>query len=64
MKHLLLVALLAGLASCGQSPDGTESEAVRRGIERSVADVQAAEAATAAAAPESMPANPAGRTRS
>lgn len=47
MKRPLLIALLLLPAACGQSGDGgkAENEAVQRGIDRSVDDIAAAEAA-------------------
>lgn len=54
MNPPLLIALLLLPAACGQSGDGNKArnEAVQRGIERSVDDIAAAEAAVGQPAEE------------
>lgn len=47
-QSLGIIALLL-LAACGQSTDKNQDQNMQRGIDRSVADVEAAEAATAKA---------------
>lgn len=45
---LLAIAPIAGLAACGKTEQESPDAAARIGLERSVADVRAAEAAAAA----------------
>lgn len=48
MRTTAAILALALLASCGEKPAETPDASVQRGIDRSVADVRAAEAAASA----------------